>query len=103
MKTFKAWLENKNFKISESIESYQSILKDADINKELDYKSLTKLQKSLSAHSLEIENTTWQNLFKTFTNYIADPAMHEDARNIGNLLSSAATTGDMDILKSVSN
>lgn len=98
MKTFKEWLENKNTKINEGNEG---ILQDNDVNKELDLKALTKLEKSLTAHSLEVENIEWQDLYKTFIDYVANPAMHEEARNLGNLLSNAATTGDMDQLKSV--
>lgn len=100
MKTFKEWLENKSSKINEN---HQEILQDSDVNKDLDLKALTKLEKSLTAHSLEVESTEWQDLYKTFMDYVANPAMHEEARNLGNLLSSAATTGDMDILKSVNN
>lgn len=98
MKTFKEWLENKNTKINENNEG---ILQDSDVNKELDLKALTKLEKSLTAHSLEVENVEWQDLYKTFIDYVANPAMHEEARNLGNLLSNAATTGDMDQLKSL--
>ena len=98
MKTFKEWLENKNTKIDENNEG---ILQDSDVNKKLDLKALTKLEKSLTAHSLEVENVEWQDLYKTFIDYVANPAMHEEARNLGNLLSNAATTGDMDQLKSL--
>lgn len=100
MKTFREWLESKNTKINET---HEEILQDNDVNKELGLKALTKLEKSLTAHSLEVESTEWQDLYKTFMDYVANPAMHEEARNLGNLLSSAATTGDMDILKSVNN
>ena len=98
MKTFKEWLENKSSKINEN---HQEILQDSDVNKDLDLKALTKLEKSLTAHSLEIESTEWQNLYKTFLDYVANPALHENARNLGKLLSNAATTGDMDCLKSI--
>lgn len=97
MKTFREWLGSKNIKVNEN---FEGILQDTDLNKDLDLKALTKLEKSLTAHSLEVESTEWQNLYKTFMDYVADPAMHEQARTIGNLLSNAATTGDMDILKS---
>lgn len=100
MKTFREWLGSKNTKINET---HEEILQDNDVNKELGLKALTKLEKSLTAHSLEVESTEWQDLYKTFMDYVANPAMHEEARNLGNLLSSAATTGDMDILKSVNN
>lgn len=100
MKTFREWLESKNTKINET---HEEILQDYDVNKELGLKALTKLEKSLTAHSLEVESTEWQDLYKTFMDYVANPAMHEEARNLGNLLSNAATTGDMDILKSVNN
>ena len=98
MKTFQEWLNKKDNVINESDDQ---ILQDIDINKELDLKSLIKLEKSLNSHSYEIDDNNWQSLYKVFKDYFGKEDHHEQARYIGNALNNAATTGDMDSLNAL--
>ena len=68
MKTFQEWLNKKDNVINESDDQ---ILQDVDINKELDLKSLIKLEKSLNSHSYEIDDNNWQSLYKVFKDCFA--------------------------------